>query len=148
MPILLRFRETYPLMRLVSWDDPGSDRPLNLPEVVVRHLSTQPEFRQCQPLSDTWFTDQLEQGRCLVMLDGLDEVPSTQRPAVRRWVDQQMKRYPATQFLLTSRPHGFELKPDDPSPAIAVDLKLRVLDFTPTKSRPLWSGGTAPWSGA
>jgi hypothetical protein len=135
MPILLRFRETYPLMRLVSWDDPGSDRPLNLPEVVVRHLSTQPEFRQCQPLSDTWFTDQLEQGRCLVMLDGLDEVPSTQRPAVRRWVDQQMKRYPATQFLLTSRSHGFELKPDDPSPAIAVDLKLRVLDFTPDQKQ-------------
>lgn len=135
MPVLLRFRETYPLMRLVPPEDPGADRPLDLPDVVVRHLSTQPEFRQCQPLSVTWVADQLRQGRCLVMLDGLDEVPSTQRPAVRRWVDQQMKRYPHTQFLLTSRPHGFELQPDDPSPAIAVDLKLRVLDFTPDQKQ-------------
>jgi hypothetical protein len=135
MPILLRFRETYPLMQRVLSEENGGDRPLTLPELVVRHLNTQPEFRPCQPLSETWFQDQLVQGRCLVMLDGLDEVPSSQRPTVRRWVDRQMKSYPHTQFLLTSRPHGFELQPDDPNPAIAVDLKLRVLDFTPEQKQ-------------
>ncbi len=136
MPILLRFRETYPLMRRPQ-DDPGSDRPMHLPELVVRHLRTQAEFSPYASLAeaDAWFTDQLQGGHCLVMLDGLDEVPSLLRPEVRQWVDQQMKRYPRTQFILTSRPHGFELQPDDPSPAIAVDLKLRVLDFTPNQKQ-------------
>lgn len=59
-----------------------------------------------------WFAHQLQQGRCLVMLDGLDEVADTrQRQAVSRWVDQQMSRYPRNGFILTSRPFGYRSAP-------------------------------------
>lgn len=131
MPILLRFREIYSLMHGVE----AAETPtmLSLPGLITRHIANQPEFKASPP-SRNWLTDQLDQGRCLVMLDGLDEVPKTDRQAVRQWVDQQMKRYDKTQFILTSRPHGFELQPDDPSYPIQVDLKLKVLDFnTPQK---------------
>src|SRR4028119_1202611 len=69
------------------------------------------------------------------MLDGLDEVPKTQRDKVRRWVDGEMKAYPKTQFILTSRPHGFELRPDEPNIPVTTDLKLKVLDFTPDQKQ-------------
>lgn len=41
------------------------------------------------------------------MLDGLDEVPQTQREKVSKWANWQMQAYP-TPFILTSRPHGYE----------------------------------------
>lgn len=56
-----------------------------------------------------WFAKQLRRNRCLVLLDGLDEVADeTQRQQISRWVDQQMKEYPETPFILTSRPLGYE----------------------------------------
>ncbi|PSN09140.1 signal transduction protein, partial [filamentous cyanobacterium CCP5] len=131
IPILLRFREVYSLMAGEAKMDFGI---IDLPLLVSNHLIQQPEFKNLQP-SVNWFGEQLKQGRCLVMLDGLDEVPKAQRQAVRQWVDQQMKTYDKTQFILTSRPHGFELQADEPSYPIQVDLKLRVLDFNPDQKQ-------------
>ena len=46
------------------------------------------------------------------MLDGLDEVAdTTQRKQVRDWVDEQIKEYPDTCFILTSRPYGYKSAP-------------------------------------
>ncbi|MEO0490782.1 MAG: NACHT domain-containing protein, partial [Cyanobacteria bacterium J06659_2] len=132
IPILLQFREIYTLMSIA--DAIESSDSLDLPELVTRHLSLQPEFKNLQP-SKNWFTEQLKQGNCLVMLDGLDEVPKSQRRSVRQWVDWQMRFYERTQFILTSRPHGFELQPDDPSYPIKVNLKLKVLDFNPYQKK-------------
>ena len=56
-----------------------------------------------------WFEDQLNYKRCLVMLDGLDEVANiNQRQAVCSWLDKQIRDYPQAIFLLTSRPFGYE----------------------------------------
>ncbi|KAB8320295.1 NACHT domain-containing protein [Tolypothrix campylonemoides VB511288] len=56
-----------------------------------------------------WFDDRLKRGKCLVMLDGLDEVADiNQRQLVSQWVDAQMRVYPETTFLLTSRPYGYQ----------------------------------------
>ena len=41
------------------------------------------------------------------MLDGLDEVPKTQREKVSKWANWQMQAY-NTPFILTSRPHGYD----------------------------------------
>lgn len=47
-----------------------------------------------------------------------------------------MKAYRQTQFILTSRPHGFELDPDDPETVpVEIDCKLRVLDFNPDQKQ-------------
>ena len=55
-----------------------------------------------------WFERRLEAGRCVVMLDGLDEVARTvDRRRVADWVERQIDRYPGNHWVLTSRPHGY-----------------------------------------
>jgi predicted NACHT family NTPase len=59
-----------------------------------------------------WFKQNLDRGKCLVMLDGLDEVADeVQRKKVSQWVDRQMQLYPKTPFILTSRPFGYHSAP-------------------------------------
>ncbi len=63
-------------------------------------------------LPPNWLTTHLQKGRCLVMLDGLDEVAD---PVVRKqtaaWVDRQMALYKGNRFLITSRPFGYRNNP-------------------------------------
>ena len=73
-----------------------------------------------------WFAEQLRQGKALVLLDGLDEVADVRhRKQVSRWVDQQMRRYRATPFILTSRPSGYR---DAPLEGITT-LEVRPFDL-------------------
>jgi len=54
-----------------------------------------------------WWERQLRRGRCLVLLDGLDEVARPDdRRAVADWVERQIAGYPRNHFVLTSRPYG------------------------------------------
>ena len=126
IPVLLRLREIYGLLRI-----PGPEqtaKSLSLSELIVQHI---PQQRGCKNLkpSKYWFDRALKNGKCLVLFDGLDEVPKGRRQAVRRWVDTQMQDYGNTQFILTSRPHGFDLRPDEPSHPIEIDTRLEVLKF-------------------
>ncbi|MGK7874891.1 MAG: GUN4 domain-containing protein [Xenococcaceae cyanobacterium] len=129
IPILLRFREIYDLIPVGKSPEGKKEKFPDLSALILQHLAKQPAFHSLKP-SRQWFENNLKQGKCLVMLDGLDEVPKGAREALREWVDRQMKAYGNTQFILTSRPHGFELKADEPSYPIQIDSKLRVLDFT------------------
>jgi NACHT domain len=55
-----------------------------------------------------WIEEQLGKGRCVVMLDGLDEVAGEQdRMILVAWVERQIARYPDNHWILTSRPHGY-----------------------------------------
>ena len=55
-----------------------------------------------------WFEQQLDRGRCVVLLDGLDEVAvEEERRAVAAWVEQQIASWEQNDFVLTSRPHGY-----------------------------------------
>ncbi len=59
-----------------------------------------------------WFEQRLNDGRCLVLLDGLDEVAKDDdRRRVRDWVDGQIKQYPANSYVITSRSHGYHTAP-------------------------------------
>ncbi|HZE39298.1 MAG TPA: NACHT domain-containing protein [Stackebrandtia sp.] len=49
----------------------------------------------------------LRGGRCLVMLDGLDEVPADHRRTVVDWAERASGRYRRITMVVTSRPHGF-----------------------------------------
>ncbi|MGB0385338.1 MAG: GTP-binding protein [Ardenticatenaceae bacterium] len=57
------------------------------------------------PPPTDWFDQQLKQGQCVVMLDGLDEVPDLMaRLRVATWIEQQMDAYPNNHFVVTLRP--------------------------------------------
>lgn len=59
-----------------------------------------------------WLEKYLRRGKCLVLLDGLDEVGEAEkRRAVSRWVDEQIKKYPRSRFVLTARPQGYKDAP-------------------------------------
>jgi len=98
IPVLLLLRSIYTQIQ--------DERSPTLPDLItdqVRRLPLCDELRT----SSQWFKEQLQQGKCLIMLDGLDEVPDSQREKVSRWANWQMQNYP-TPLILTSRPHGYD----------------------------------------
>jgi hypothetical protein len=59
-----------------------------------------------------WFERQLRNGRCLVLLDGFDEVArQSDRTKVADWVARQVQYYPGNDFVISSRPHGYQTAP-------------------------------------
>jgi NACHT domain len=54
-----------------------------------------------------WWERQFRRGRCLVLLDGLDEVARpADRLAVADWVERQIASYAGNDFVVASRPYG------------------------------------------
>jgi hypothetical protein len=59
-----------------------------------------------------WFEEQLEDGRCLVLLDGLDEVArQVDRAKISAWTEAQVRQYPGSSFVISSRPQGYQSAP-------------------------------------
>jgi hypothetical protein len=72
-----------------------------------------------------WWERQLRRGRCVVLLDGLDEVARPDdRFAVAGWVEQQVAAYPGNHFVVTSRTYGL------PGSLATLSDLLVVLPFT------------------
>ncbi|MEM6522018.1 MAG: NACHT domain-containing protein, partial [Cyanobacteria bacterium P01_C01_bin.70] len=119
IPVLLLFRDFHG--RIQSNNEP------KLPQLIVETVQKMP---RCEDLRarEPWFREKLQQGKCLVMLDGLDEVPDAQRDTVSKWANWQMQNYPS-QFILTSRPHGFN------SSLFKGVERIDVLDFNDDQKR-------------
>ena len=61
-----------------------------------------------------WFEQQLRDGHCVVLLDGLDEVARPEdRKKVAAWAERQIRQYPGNNYVITSRPHGYRTAPID-----------------------------------
>jgi predicted NACHT family NTPase len=117
LPVLLYLRDIR--------EEITSQQPPDLPDLITNHLKNQPAFAELKPQTD-WFNQQLKNGKCLVMLDGLDEVAdSNERSRVSEWVNLQMATYRQTAFIITSRPSGYSSAPMD-----KVGVILKVLPFT------------------
>jgi NACHT domain len=59
-----------------------------------------------------WLESELSGGRCLVLLDGLDEVTTSEdRKRIVAWVDAQIAKYSRNTFVVTSRPYGYRSQP-------------------------------------
>jgi hypothetical protein len=113
VPVLIYLREVREAI--------ASEQPPDLPDLIQR----QDLVYKLNP-PPTWFLTKLKQGKCLVMLDGLDEVAdTTQRQKVSQWVDQQIKDYPSNVFILTSRPFGYRS-----APLAEVGIILEVQPFS------------------
>jgi energy-coupling factor transporter ATP-binding protein EcfA2 len=90
-------------------------------QTIVEQAPTLAELAHTHFSSDTtpelnpppnWFAQHLKSGKCLILLDGLDEVADLeQRRAVSDWVEQQIINYPRCRFILTSRPQGYLTAP-------------------------------------
>ncbi|WP_204043807.1 NACHT domain-containing protein [Acrocarpospora phusangensis] len=95
VPILLYLRDHVPEMTAPDQE---------LPSVVRGTLEG---LAAKEPAS--WFEERLEAGDCVVLLDGLDEVADERdRQQVASWVERQIARYPENDFVITSRPRGYQ----------------------------------------
>ncbi|MEV6831936.1 NACHT domain-containing protein [Amycolatopsis sp. NPDC051102] len=51
-----------------------------------------------------WCTDLLVAGRAILLIDGLDELPISRRPAVQTWLDDLLAAFPDNVFIISGRP--------------------------------------------
>jgi energy-coupling factor transporter ATP-binding protein EcfA2 len=87
-----------------------ANKPL-LAEVVQQHFANPKRYPDLEP-PECWFSQQLQAGRCLVLLDGLDEVANAEeRKFISAWIDEQIINYPRCAFIVTSRPQGYHVAP-------------------------------------
>ena len=94
VPVLLPLREhAGPIVA-----DPATSLPEVIRAAVGRAAGSEP---------DGWWERQLRRGRCLVMLDGLDEIAADDdRLAVAKWVERQVAAHAGNHFVITARPYG------------------------------------------
>jgi len=119
LPILLYLRSH---AKAISDNKDLSLQDAILTSEVVREQSVQPP--------PDWFNNKLRKGKCLILLDGLDEVAdSASRAKVVEWVERQMRTHPDCRFCITSRPHGYV---DNPLSGVTT---LRVEPLKPDKVR-------------
>ncbi|MBD2122158.1 GUN4 domain-containing protein [Trichocoleus sp. FACHB-262] len=101
VPVFLALRKKK-FRDLLLQDDPPS-----LPELIANHhVPSLPGAADLQ-VSVDWVKDILKKGDAIVMLDGFDEVAKAQRPAVARWINEQIRQYGKSIFILTSRPKAY-----------------------------------------
>jgi len=75
------------------------------------HLTASYRGMKLEP-PDGFFQQRFHDGRCIVLLDGLDEVrDEEQRRRVAAWVDKLVSIYPDNRYVVTSRPLGYSAAP-------------------------------------
>src|SRR5918997_1107324 len=84
------------LVRLRSYADQSLPRPEQFLTGVADPL--------VDVLPAGWVHRQLSTGRALLLVDGVDELVTAQRPAVRKWLQGLLAEYPQVRVVVTSRP--------------------------------------------
>jgi hypothetical protein len=102
---------------------------LRLREYAGASLPTPEEFLDkiaplLAPEGRDWPRRQLTSGTALVLIDGVDELPEKQRPAVVNWLREMTELFPGARYVVTTR-HGAI---DD---GILEDLDFVVSDLQP-----------------
>ncbi len=121
IPILIYLRDVRDL--ITQKEENSSKYSVNENVNLVTAIVQQKSIQKLKP-RENWFEELLQQNKCLVMLDGLDEVADDeQRKAVSQWVNQQINNYRKANFILTSRPFGYKIAP--------VENVTTILDVQP-----------------
>ncbi|MCZ4516254.1 NACHT domain-containing protein [Streptomyces sp. ActVer] len=77
-------------------------RPEGLPAPAGFLAAVRVPFHDAAP--DAWPDRVLTAGRGLLLVDGIDEIPESDRERTRRWLRDLIDAYPGNQWLVTSRP--------------------------------------------
>ena len=77
-------------------------RPDGLPAPAGFLAAVRVPFHDTAP--DAWPDRVLTAGRGLLLVDGIDEIPESDRERTRRWLRDLIDTYPGNQWLVTSRP--------------------------------------------
>ncbi len=84
---------------------------VNLAQLAQGHFSNEQRYPNLNP-PEHWFKAQLNKGKAIVLLDGLDEVADAdKRHKVSAWMDRQIITYCNCPFIVTSRPQGYLVAP-------------------------------------
>jgi hypothetical protein len=88
----------------------ASDAPPNLPQLVMQHhVKALAELNpKLNTLPSQWAQNLLSQGKALVMFDGFDEIPEAERKKLGGWLNNQMRRFDKSVFILASRPKAYQ----------------------------------------
>mgnify|MGYP004488515513 CR=1 FL=1 len=117
VPVILQLRDHAAVVAA----EPG----IALPELIRRAL---PALTVAEPAG--WWDNLLARGKCVVLLDGLDEVAHAgHRRDVVAWVNEQIALHPRNDFVVSSRPHGYR------DAYVASATTLQLLSFTPEQVR-------------
>jgi predicted NACHT family NTPase len=102
LPILLPLRDFAKHLQK-NHPDPSTDGP----KLLLNFLNTYFENQEIK-LPDRFFADRLQQGGCLVLLDGVDEVADLPtRYRIARMVEKFTIAYPQNRYVVTSRIVGY-----------------------------------------
>jgi Leucine-rich repeat (LRR) protein len=85
------------LIRLRDCTGARLPEPDNLPALIANELGRPPI---------DWVRSTLAEGKGLLLLDGVDEVPNQRRETMRRDLEALIGRYPKNQFIVTTRPEA------------------------------------------
>ncbi|MSV28409.1 MAG: NACHT domain-containing protein [Bryobacterales bacterium] len=95
---------------------------LSLQDVILASEAVKSQTLKPPP---NWFERKLNEGKCLVLLDGLDEAgDAATRLKVSAWVEKSIQDHAGSRFLIASRPWGYY---ENPVPGVST---LRVLPFS------------------
>jgi hypothetical protein len=109
------------------------EQPLSLPDLITqKHVPSLPDAGELK-LPKDWVKNKLLRGDAIVMFDGFDEVPKSQRPLVAKWMNDQMRQYGKTLFILTARPKAYEEQ--DAADRLEFSACLWVQDFDADQRR-------------
>jgi Leucine-rich repeat (LRR) protein len=91
-------------IQLRSYVNKPLPNPLEWPSLHLEMLALHPP--------DGWIEDLLTDGRALVLLDGVDEVPEKQRGELLARLQDLLRAYPLARYIITSRPAALKAWPE------------------------------------
>ena len=90
------------------WQEITKENAPDLPELLTEfHIGRLSKIKELETVPTNWALNLLKDGKALVMFDGFDEVPSTERAKVSEWLSAEMQKYHETVFMVTSRPTAY-----------------------------------------